>query len=199
MARRGVESIRFLTRTIILPQRLRPLFWSKPAGRSPCRAEARSRQYRRYHEIKRNESRAVQSSFPAQSAAKKNPDFDVTVYAVDDDETTLDVLGLLLKSVGLEATAYTSPGEFLEKVDPYRPGCVVLDLWMPELNGFETLMRLRERAKTIPVVFLTGHGDLPAVVRAMRLGVGRLLREAGQQRAAARKHSALGPVRHQDS
>ena len=68
------------------------------------------------------------------------------------------------------STAYTSPGEFLEKVDPHRPGCVLLDLWMPELNGFETLIRLRERAKTIPVVFLTGHGDVSAVIRAMRLG-----------------------------
>jgi FixJ family two-component response regulator len=92
------------------------------------------------------------------------------VYAVDDDETVLDVLRLLLKTVRLEVAAYTSPGEFLEKVDPHRPGCVVLDLWMPELNGFETLIRLRERSQTIPVVFLTGYGDLPAAVRAMRLG-----------------------------
>lgn len=94
----------------------------------------------------------------------------IVVYVVDDDGAILDVLRLMLKTVGLEVAAYSSPGEFLEKVDPRRPGCVVLDLWMPELNGFETLVRLRERAKTIPVVFLTGNGDVSAVIRAMRLG-----------------------------
>ncbi len=92
------------------------------------------------------------------------------MYAVDDDEATLGVLRLLLKTVGLKVVTYASPGEFIEEVDPHRPGCVLLDLWMPELNGFETLIRLRERAKTIPVVFLTGHGDVSAVIRAMRLG-----------------------------
>ncbi|MFA5898804.1 MAG: response regulator [Hyphomicrobium sp.] len=103
--------------------------------------------------------------------AKRMPsDPNATVYAVDDDETVLDVLGLILKSVGLQMEAYTSAGEFVEKFNPNRPGCVVLDLWMPDLNGFETMIRLRERAKTIPVVFLTGNGDVSAVVRAMRLG-----------------------------
>ena len=93
-----------------------------------------------------------------------------TVYAVDDDEAVLDVLRLMLMSVGLQVAAYTSAAEFIEDFKPDRPGCVVLDLRMPELNGFETLIRLRERAKTIPVVFLTGHGDVSAVIRAMRLG-----------------------------
>ncbi len=77
---------------------------------------------------------------------------------------------LLLKTVGLEVAAYASASEFIEKFDPHRPGCVILDLWMPELNGFETLIRLRQRAKAVPVIFLTAHGDLSAVVRAMKLG-----------------------------
>lgn len=92
------------------------------------------------------------------------------MYAVDDDRTTLDVLRLLLKTVGLDVAAYASPGEFLEKVDPHRAGCVILELWMPELSGFETLTRLRERTKTLPVVFVTSHGDVSTAVRAMRLG-----------------------------
>lgn len=103
-------------------------------------------------------------------AKRTHSDPNATVYAVDDDESVLDALRLILKSVGLHVEAYTSAGEFIEKFDPNRSGCVVLDLWMPDLNGFETLIRLRERAKTIPVVFLTGHGDVSAVVRAMRLG-----------------------------
>ena len=113
----------------------------------------------------------MQSSCPSRGSAKRAPlESDATVYAVDDDGTVLDVLRLLLETVGLEVVAYSSPGEFIEKVDPRRPGCVVLDLWMPESNGFETMIRLRQQARTIPVVFLTGHGDVSAVTRAMRLG-----------------------------
>lgn len=89
------------------------------------------------------------------------PETNSTVYAVDDDETVLDALRLILKTVGLQVAAYTSAGEFIEKFKPTRPGCVVLDLWMPDLNGFETLTRLRERTKTIPVIFLTGHAMCP--------------------------------------
>jgi len=95
---------------------------------------------------------------------------DVVVYVVDDDECARDSMRLLLMTVGLVATAYESPFEFIEKFDPHRPGCVVLDLRMPELNGIEALIRLRQRSKTIPVIFLTGYGDLSAVVRAMKLG-----------------------------
>ena len=73
-------------------------------------------------------------------------------------------------TVGLQATAFESPIDFIEKFDPHRPSCVVLDLRMPELNGIETLNRLRERSKTVPVMFVTGHCDLSAVVRAMKLG-----------------------------
>ena len=141
----------------------------------------------------------MQSSLPSRSTAKKVcSELDVAVYVVDDDRATLDVLRLVLKTVGLEVAAYSSPGEFLEKVDPHRPGCVVLDLWMPESNGFETLIRLRERAKTIPVVFLTGHGDVSAVIRAMRLGAVDFFEKPVNFRRAARMHTALGPVRHQD-
>lgn len=92
------------------------------------------------------------------------------VSVVDDDEVSRDLLQLLLKTVGLATAAYPSPHEFLETFDRARPGCIVLDLRMPEMNGIETLSRLRQRSRTVPVVFLTGYGDLPAVVRAMKLG-----------------------------
>jgi len=99
-----------------------------------------------------------------------SPESNTTVHAVDDDETALEVLRLMLKSVGLQVAGYTSASEFTETFVHDRPGCVVLDLWMPDMNGFEALIRLRQRAPTIPVLFLTGHGDASAVIRAMRLG-----------------------------
>ena len=95
---------------------------------------------------------------------------DVVVYVVDDDESARDSMRLLLMTVGLEATAFESPVDFIERFDPQRPGCVILDLRMPELNGLETLIQLRDRSKTVPVIFVTGHGDLSTVVRAMKLG-----------------------------
>ena len=63
---------------------------------------------------------------------------------------------LLLMTVGLEATTFESPVDFIERFDPQRPGCVILDLRMPELNGLETLIQLRNRSKTVPVIFVTG-------------------------------------------
>ena len=93
-----------------------------------------------------------------------------TVYIVDDEACVRDLTRLLLKTVGLEATTFASPVEFLEKFDPDRPSCVVLDLRMPELNGIETLARLRERHGTVPVIFRTGYSELSAVIRAMKLG-----------------------------
>lgn len=95
---------------------------------------------------------------------------EVVVYVVDDDEATRDSMGLLLQTVGLETAPFGSPTEFLRSFAPDRPSCVVLDLRMPEMNGVETLARLRDRSNTVPVIFLTGHGDLGSVVRAMKLG-----------------------------
>jgi FixJ family two-component response regulator len=92
------------------------------------------------------------------------------VYVVDDDAITHDLLRLVFKTVDLEIAAFASPVEFIEKFDPARPACVVLDLRMPEMDGIETLALLRRRSKTTPVIFLTGYGDLSAVVRAMKLG-----------------------------
>lgn len=92
------------------------------------------------------------------------------VYIVDDDACAREATELLLKTVNLAAESFGSPLEFLEAFAADRPSCVVLDLRMPELNGIETLLRLRERRSTVPVIFLTGYGDLAGVVRAMKLG-----------------------------
>ena len=95
---------------------------------------------------------------------------DPVVHVVDDDEATLDLLQLLLKTVGLAAAAYSTPSAFIEAFDPNRPCCVILDLRMPELNGVETLTWLRRRARLVPVIFVSGYSDLATVVRVMKLG-----------------------------
>ncbi len=92
------------------------------------------------------------------------------VYVVDDEECARELMRLLLMSVGLKATTYGSPLEFIAEFDPHRPGCVVLDQRMPGMNGIETLLKVRERSNTVPVIFVTGHCDLSTVIRAMKLG-----------------------------
>lgn len=92
------------------------------------------------------------------------------VHVVDDDESTRDLLKLLLKTVGLKAVTHSSHSVFIEKCDLDRPGCVILDLRMPESSGVETLTWLRTHARTVPVIFVSGYGDLETVIRVMKLG-----------------------------
>ena len=92
------------------------------------------------------------------------------VHVVDDDEATGEVVRLLLKTVGLQAATYTLASRFIQAFDPAQPGCVVLDLRMPELSGIETLTWLRAHARAVPVIFMSGYGDLAAVTRVMKLG-----------------------------
>lgn len=95
---------------------------------------------------------------------------DPVVHVVDDDQATLDLLRLLLKTIGLKAETYSVPSVFIEKFDPNRPSCIILDLRMPESNGVETLTWLRTLARKVPVIFVSGYGDLETVVRVMKLG-----------------------------
>ena len=94
-----------------------------------------------------------------------------TVFVVDDDASVRKSLVRLLKSMGYSAKPYASATEFLEDWcrDP-RPGCLVLDVELPGLNGLELQDQLRSSATPIPIVFITGHGDIPMSVRAMRAG-----------------------------
>ena len=93
-----------------------------------------------------------------------------TVFVVDDDEAVRASLRLLLKSVGLPATVYCSAQEFLANYDPRFPGCVVLDVRMPGMSGLELQQILNLRGATVPVIFITGHGDIPMAVEAMQHG-----------------------------
>jgi FixJ family two-component response regulator len=93
-----------------------------------------------------------------------------TVFAVDDDPAVRKSLSRLLRSAGLAVAAFSSPREFLGRHDPKAPGCLVLDVAMPELNGLELQQALAARGHERPIVFLTGHGDIPMSVQAMKSG-----------------------------
>lgn len=92
------------------------------------------------------------------------------VFIVDDDEAVRDSLSMLMKSVGLNAQDFASAQDFLAAYDPVQPGCLILDIRMPGMSGLELQERLVERAATIPIIFITGHGDIPMAVGAMQKG-----------------------------
>ncbi len=93
-----------------------------------------------------------------------------TVFVVDDDEGVRNSLRFLLKSVGLTTRALASAAEFLEVYKHNQPGCLVLDVRMPGMSGIELQQQLNLRGATIPVIFITGHGDIPMAVEAMQHG-----------------------------
>jgi two-component system, LuxR family, response regulator FixJ len=100
------------------------------------------------------------------TAKKASP----TVFVVDDDESVRGSLRFLLRSAGLESRAFGSAPEFLGAYDPAQPGCLVLDVRMPGMSGLELQQELNLRGAVIPVIFITGHGDIPMAVEAMQHG-----------------------------
>ena len=137
--------------------------------------------------------------------AKKFPP---TVFVVDDDESVCDSLKFLLQSAALESRAFGSAPEFLTAYDPTQPGCLVLDVRMPEMSGLELQDELNLRGAIIPVIFITGHGDIPMAVEAMQHGahdflqkpfgdqdlierVRRALDKDARARAALEEHSSI--------
>jgi len=131
-----------------------------------------------------------------------------TIYVVDDDEGVRNSLRFLLKSVGLTARTLSSAREFLESYRPRQPGCVVLDVRMPGMSGLELQQQLNLRGAIIPVIFITGHGDIPMAVDAMQHGafdflqkpfrdqdlidrIQRALERDGKNRAALAQHTRI--------
>ena len=93
-----------------------------------------------------------------------------TVFVVDDDPGVLDAVSLLLRSVGLVSRTFVSAAAFLDAYDPAVPGCLILDLRMPEMNGIELQSRLVDMDSDLPVIFVTAHGDVPNAVTAVKAG-----------------------------
>ena len=93
-----------------------------------------------------------------------------TVFVVDDDPGVSDSIRLLLRSVGLPSEAFSSATDFLEAYDPERAGCLVLDVRMPGMSGLDLQARLQEVGSTLPIIFVTAHGDVPMAVDAVKAG-----------------------------
>ena len=93
-----------------------------------------------------------------------------TVFVVDDDQAVREALSSLIRSVGLKVDVSSSAREFLRKRAPGEPACLVLDVRLPGLSGMDLQGELVEVGNAIPIIFITGHGDIPMSVRAMKAG-----------------------------
>lgn len=105
-------------------------------------------------------------SHPSQSAPSPAP----IVYIVDDDNGMRTSLAWLLESVGVKSAGFANAGEFLSAFDPGVPACLVLDVRMPQQSGFDVQAELNRQGATLPIIFVSGHGDIPMSVRALQNG-----------------------------
>jgi two-component system response regulator FixJ len=96
--------------------------------------------------------------------------FDNTVHVIDDDEALRDSLTFLLRTARIDVQSYPSAAAFLEALPEANLSCVITDVRMPGMSGIDLLRRLRERKISVPVIVITGHGDIPLAVEAMRMG-----------------------------
>jgi two-component system response regulator FixJ len=96
--------------------------------------------------------------------------FESTVHVIDDDEALRDSLTFLLRTARLDVLSYPSATAFLEALPEANLSCVITDVRMPGMSGIDLLRRLRERKISVPVIVITGHGDIPLAVEAMRIG-----------------------------
>jgi FixJ family two-component response regulator len=144
-------------------------------------------------------------------------DAEAMVFVVDDDAPMRESLQNLLRSVGLRVEAFASAQEFLRRPRPEGPGCLVLDVRLPGLSGLDLQQQLAQGDRDMPIIFITGHGDIPMTVQAMKAGAVEFLpkpfrdqalldavqhalardRQAREQRAQSdalrRRYSALTP------
>lgn len=118
------------------------------------------------------------------------------VHVIDDDEAMRESLSFLLDTAGLSARAYDSAAAFLEIAETLDGGCIVTDVRMPEMSGLDLVQRLKERGVGLPVIVITGHGDVPLAVQAMKAGVVDFLEKPFDDEAllAAIRGALAGPV-----
>jgi len=131
-----------------------------------------------------------------------------TIYIVDDDDSMRQAVALLLRTVGYNPIVFSRPADFLAKFDPNVHGVLVLDIRMPEMSGLEVQQQLNRTAAILPVIFITGHGDIPMAVQAMKDGafdfltkpfrdqdlldrINGALKQDAENRAAIEQHSDL--------
>lgn len=104
----------------------------------------------------------------------RNPS-ESTVFIVDDDESVRQALSSLIRSAGMEVKVFSSAGEFLREDAPDHPACLVLDVRLPGLSGIDLQRELHRINNPIPIIFITGHGDIPMGVRAIKAGASGFL------------------------
>ena len=95
---------------------------------------------------------------------------DPIVYIIDDDQAMVESLSWIIESIGLRIRTYVRAQDFLDEYDPQQHGCLLLDVRMPGMSGIELLQRLRELKVSLPVIVVSGHGDVPLAVEAMKTG-----------------------------
>ncbi|HYR48938.1 MAG TPA: response regulator transcription factor, partial [Candidatus Eisenbacteria bacterium] len=115
---------------------------------------------------------------------------DPVVFVVDDDKVFRDALRRLLTSVGLSVEVFPSAQAFLSSPRRQAPGCLVLDVRLPGLSGLDLQQELANTDTTLPIIFLTGHGDIPMSVRAMKAGAVEFLTKP------FREQDLLDAIRH---
>jgi FixJ family two-component response regulator len=107
---------------------------------------------------------------PGSTCMIQAPDTTPTVHVIDDDDSVRLMLDSLLRSVRLNVRSYSSTQEFLKANSLDGPGCIVLDIRLPGINGLDFQEQLQEIGVNLPVVLMTGHGDIPMTVRGMKAG-----------------------------
>lgn len=131
------------------------------------------------------------------------------VHVIDDDDALRDSLSFLLAAADFPVETYASAKAFLEALPGIAPGCVVTDIRMPEMSGMELLKQLKKDGSTLQVIVMTGHGDVPLAVEAMRLGAADFLEKPfddeallasvrmaiARQRESEEDHAAKGEIR----
>jgi FixJ family two-component response regulator len=104
------------------------------------------------------------------------------IHVIDDDDSVRKALTRLLKAAGYEVRSFANSGEFLMSSPDETPGCVVLDIQMPGPSGLELQEAINKQSRHLPIIFLTGHGDIPMSVRAMKAGAVDFLTKPVQRR-----------------
>ena len=142
------------------------------------------------------------------TASGKDTKAKPTIYIVDDDDGMRAALTALMTTVGYRPVPFARPSEFLAKYDPGQPGCLVLDVRMPEMSGLEVQQQLNRSGSLVPVILITGHGDIPMAVQAMKDGafdflqkpfrdkelldrINAALKQDGETRAAVERQADL--------
>ena len=125
------------------------------------------------------------------------PNTALTVFVIDDDEGIRTSLARALQKRGYEVETHASARSFLESYDPDRPGCLVLDYGMPDMNGLELQKHLNANGMQLPIIFITGHGGVPESVQAIKGGALDFLEKPFPQTALIERIDAAFQILHE--